>query len=509
MEKMRIVILILCLLITIGFETRSQNIILNPSFESGTAATSENQVPYATGWSVGCAVSYAWGAPPPTYGYPGTPDLFDVTALCQNQVKIPLNKWSTLSERTNHNRYVGLTGGQYQTINGTLLNFANESVRGTITEPLISGCSYTISLYTAAIQGYHVNCPPYPYTPQILPPGANYNCIEVLLRKDDNCSDSYTILITPNITLTSWTQFSGSFICPSVVAAWNPNKIEFRMSSYPENYYPPITSTHAVFLDDVSLTRGNVLISSDFSLSGDWIQGSPTYIVTATVQSIPVGSSFWWEVSEINKETGVVVPYTTLTNPPSWWITQLRTINTFPGYCCQTNVTTGNGVFYYGHKYRITRGTWGPCTNWTSTSNVIYIGKPDDDQSGEPVYLIEKDTNYQVDKTIVQGLLATDEPNTKEQSYNPIHGLNESSNIILQPNPCLDFLEINFLAGHSDYFLFVKVFDINGIEKRVSLKIIDSKKAQINLQSIPPGLYILKIFDGKSQLTKKFVKVSE
>ena len=171
-----------------------QNIISNPSFENGSTVTWTDQIYKATGWSKDCGLVYAPNIGPPDYGVPGTPDLFDKNCYNLTEdhcVGIPYNKWATLNERTNKNRYANLSGGSTQIYNGNNIVSYGETVKGTLTAGLVANCVYSISFYAAAIQGYHINGSQLP--PTFLNPDPNYNKIQVVLRKDDDCSNQLVI----------------------------------------------------------------------------------------------------------------------------------------------------------------------------------------------------------------------------------------------------------------------------------------------------------------------------
>jgi len=113
-------------------------------------------------------------------------------------------------------------------------------------------------------------------------------------------------------------------------------------------------------------------IDADFTLTASFPSGSTAFYQLSAVPAV-VTPSFWWEVSEIDLTTGAVVPGTTMTNPSNWWGAPFISNNTFPGYCCNPTASTGSGLFALGHKYRITRGTWGPCSPWNAVSKTVYM----------------------------------------------------------------------------------------------------------------------------------------
>ncbi|MBK7665882.1 MAG: hypothetical protein IPJ32_00210 [Sphingobacteriaceae bacterium] len=123
----------------------------------------------------------------------------------------------------------------------------------------------------------------------------------------------------------------------------------------------------------------NAILDPNFTIGGDDISATD-YTIHAIPVSTPPG--FWWEVSEINPATGAVIPNTTMTNAQTWWYSPFITYNTFPTYNVHfpnnTAWATGSpfptppygggagtpvpGFFSLCKTYRITRGTWGPCT---------------------------------------------------------------------------------------------------------------------------------------------------
>jgi hypothetical protein len=115
-------------------------------------------------------------------------------------------------------------------------------------------------------------------------------------------------------------------------------------------------------------------LDPDFSLAATLPSGnSPTYQLTATSAPLPAGVGFAWIVEEIDLVTGNVVPNTTVINPSAWWATP--TTNVFSGYNNTSALgnTANAGIFQQGHKYRITRGVWGPCNDWTPISKTVFL----------------------------------------------------------------------------------------------------------------------------------------
>jgi hypothetical protein len=328
----------------------AQNLIVNPGFEDGSIPNSENQVSLSTGWSNGCDI---W-----TSGYPGSPDLFDRRSpYCHTQ--IPANKWGNRDTRAGGNRYVGFTGS------GTP-GFYGETVKGTLSAPLAAGCNYQVSFWASATDGAKGGAPgatPCSTPLQRYTPNPDQR-IEVVLRKGNDCSNGKVVFQSQPVTQQTWTHFAGQFSLTAADAAAGYDRIEFRLTIVPpqSTYY-----SHAVYLDDVSLVSAGLPINPDFLLTGSIPAGNAsTFVLQATVGTVPPGSGFWWNVEEIDPATGAVVPNTTMTNPPAWWLTPNST--TFPGYY---NNNSPVGIFVQGHTYRIRRGTWSQCSPWSEITKTV------------------------------------------------------------------------------------------------------------------------------------------
>lgn len=122
---------------------------------------------------------------------------------------------------------------------------------------------------------------------------------------------------------------------------------------------------------DETWTMGSAAMNPDpdFQLTATLPAGnSPTYQLTATAAPLQPGASFWWRVEELDAVTGAVLPNTTETNPSAWWANP--TTNVFSGYY---NNSSPIGVFYQGHKYRVSRGTWSSCTPWSAVSKTVFL----------------------------------------------------------------------------------------------------------------------------------------
>lgn len=264
---MRIILSIAFGLITAaGF---SQNLINNPSVEDGTIPTNYGQVSYATDWYNGCGTQYhnvSGGS------VPGSPDLFDSrsTSTCYDFS----NKWGNLTAlNTGYgaNRYLGFSGGNFAS-NGSY--YFGETVKGTINTSLAANCPYTISFSAASIREVYDCAGAIDNT--LTTPNTTYNKIEVVLRKNNDCSIGKSVMISGSLNSTSWTQYSGQFTLTAAEASVGYNRIEFRFMALPNSSVTP--GTRLAFLDEVSLTRGCPLPNANYN----FVTIGQTYTTLAT-----------------------------------------------------------------------------------------------------------------------------------------------------------------------------------------------------------------------------------
>lgn len=326
---------------------------------------------YATGWTRDCG--RFWVVSGGGFSNPGSPDLFDARST-NCAIDVPSNKWNnTLNERTGLNRYVGFLGGYVTSTSGVTGPFYGETVRGSLTEALTStSCQYEISFWAVAPKGSKTNCGVITNNTHI----SQYNKVEIVLRKNNDCNSGLVVWTSSTVNNWYWGQVVGQFSLTPLQAAVGYNQIEFRMTPKPTEDAETALAIHGLHIDDVCLIKkmNPVGHSSDFTLIATNPSGSPTnYLVTATVSSIPPESGYYWEVCEVNLTTEQQISGTCMVNPSNWWHSSLALSNTFPGYCCNNAPITGNGIFLQGHKYRVTRGTWGPCHPWSSTVKYVYM----------------------------------------------------------------------------------------------------------------------------------------
>jgi Secretion system C-terminal sorting domain len=461
-----------------------QNIITNPGLESGSIPNNHDQVNFATGWSRGCGTFYCSTCSAPAYAGVGSPDLFDGRST--NSCYDFTNKWSpNLPERTGGNRYVGFSGGSFSSVTNSY--YFGETVIATINSSLIANCPYTISFYAAKISAVY-NCAG-TLNNALGTPNPTYNKIEVVLRKANDCTTQKSVFLSAPLNNSTWTQYSGQFTLTAAEAAVGYDRIEFRYMAIPN--LASNTNHRLAFLDDVSLVPGNTPISPDFTLTATNPSGNQTsYIVTATVSSVPAGSGFAWEVTEVDVNTGAVIPGTSMGNPSNWWASNLYYTNSFPGYCCNTTPTTGNGTFLLGHKYRITRGTWGPCTAYTTVTKTVFMDIVMRTNGGAMQPVIETITDYKPE--MPQGLM---------DDWANRFALSES-NFKIYPNPTESQFTVESAWGDREFSVTI----IDALGKTYMKFNANEPYTVVDLSAFESGIYFVRFAAGDHVETQKLIK---
>ncbi len=210
------------------------NILNNPSFEAGSVPPGSTTPldpigNYVTDWSVGC------GSPA------GSPDIFDPSAPpcgSPNSVDAPNNKWGALNAFAG-SRYVGFTNG--------------EPVLGTLSQTLITGCTYRVRMRAAISTITFGNC------------GANNQSnpadmiIEVRLRNSVNTCNTGSLLryTSGTFNTTAWNYFDFTFVATAAMAGYD--RIEFKSETTTIIQGNPYS--RPVYLDDVGLDKASVAIT--------------------------------------------------------------------------------------------------------------------------------------------------------------------------------------------------------------------------------------------------------
>ncbi|MES2762305.1 MAG: T9SS type A sorting domain-containing protein [Bacteroidota bacterium] len=254
-------------------------------------------------------------------------------------------------------------------------------------------------------------------------------------------------------------------------------------------------------------------LNPDFTLSGSTIAGNLTdYRITATPVMTP--PAFWWEVSEIDITSGLVVPGTTVTNNQTWWYAPFIASNAFPGYdyssataplatgysttapfltppyASTSTPVTNPGKFKLGKKYRITRGVWGPCTAWTSISKTIYLNTGLTKRNSDP--FIVEDDSYTPEMPSNMGVFTTitDEPGMPVTSIKIYPNPNKGSFVVMSVEEKLNE---------------VSVYDVTG-KLVYSKQNIQEKDLSIDISTIASGFYYVKILCNGNSYSQKIIK---
>ncbi|MEO8515715.1 MAG: T9SS type A sorting domain-containing protein [Flavobacterium sp.] len=234
--KTKLFALVLFCTFQLGF---SQNLISNPDFELGSIPATLGQITAATGWSQPCTDAYMY-----TSGGAGA-DLMDRNST-NASIKVPLNNFGNLNERTGDNRYAHL----WQTENaftgpGGAAELKGERITGTLTQTLNAGC-YNVCLWAAIA----------PNSLTILDKGKQI--IEVLLVSGNSCN-GLLLFETPAIS-NVWNQYCKDFTLSSAQSGIY-DRILFRI----KNDGVANGNQFSVYIDETSLinTTPTVTISGN------------------------------------------------------------------------------------------------------------------------------------------------------------------------------------------------------------------------------------------------------
>lgn len=200
-----------------------------------------------------------------------------------------------------------------------------------------------------------------------------------------------------------------------------------------------------------------------------------------TAASVP-GFGYAWVVEELNSSNAVIC---TFSNPSCWWFPSLSTPNPFNGvdflsYSYSGSVTIANcaippvGKFLYGHRYRITRGTWSTDCAWKQQSVIIEI-------TPSPQAIAANGTN---EETIYYSA------ETVEEVSNILAIMDEQKpTVIVAPNPSEGRFTISSSATFESDLV---VYDAAG--QLVATSFAKGREEQeMDLQHLESGVYFIKV----------------
>lgn len=185
---------------------------------------------------------------------------------------------------------------------------------------------------------------------------------------------------TPNCLMT-WKTLS-----PTLSTVYSGMPISLLVTPNVTTIYECTVTNQTTGCTSVATITVQVLNDPSFSLSIN--TASSSYFTLSALANDQTASSspgfgFAWFVEELDMSNNVLF---TFSNPSCWWY-PLSTPNVFSGIDCIANTYSGTstianctvppvGKFRYGHRYRITRGTWTTDCNWRQQSIVIQPNSP-------------------------------------------------------------------------------------------------------------------------------------
>lgn len=388
----------------------SQNLIVNPGFEIGSVVTGADQVSNATSWARGCARVYCSTCNTTGFTKVGSPDLFDANSTDSDH-DVPLNKWAANRPAHTGGRYVGFAGTSVSNpLNATLYG---ESVLGSLSQVLNRyECAYNFEFWASAIDGTCMagSTPgtPNACTPTIKPVNIDTK-IQVVLRKNGDCSLEKIVYTSPTISNKFWTNYSGSFTLTQTEAALGFNKIEYRLT---RNTNPTPANTHTVFLDDVSLEYPTIVPVPNFIVPRNHCVGQPVIVDgTSTINE----SSYSWCITQCDAQGN------NAWNPNTTWCTNFT--NGEVGFFDISQNLNNNLIA--GNYYLIRLSVLNCGGSEQQDFEIIYISPLPNADAG-PDKIICQNSTINIGH---QSLLN----NSYYWTGNGIVGVNNTANIIVQP----------------------------------------------------------------------------
>ncbi len=235
------------------------------------------------------------------------------------------------------------------------------------------------------------------------------------------------------------------------------------------------TITSTALSPNFGITLNRPANSNTFELYAFPVSGSTN--VDINNYNITYGSQVYgytWEVSEVTDATGaVVVPGTTMSNPPNWW--NISIVNQFPGYLANQSIYSTSifppavGNFLTCRYYKITRGVWGLCQPYTTYSDLIY-------DCGSTRIIKHLGSNY-TDKTVK----ALDESKLTE---------NDLSSLNITPNPSNGIFK---LSSEQQIIDKIEVRDVlNTVIK--SMDTINQNTLTVSIDTLKVGVYFVVVY---------------
>lgn len=179
-------------------------------------------------------------------------------------------------------------------------------------------------------------------------------------------------------------------------------------------------------------------------------------------------------------------------SPKAFWSAGGNHNSTSLGKDFQYYYTTTHGNFISGNSFGYISDEEAKSVSDCIDGSLILAGYSSDlGNGGTDIYLVKLFPDLTVDPTITQHLDIT--------SNNEI---NNNFSIDLYPNPCSDFLEINYLLNNN---VDIKIFNLNGKEV-VNRKNINSGD-KINITNLSKGAYIAQISSKNDSSVNYSVKI--
>jgi Secretion system C-terminal sorting domain len=272
-----------------------------------------------------------------------------------------------------------------------------------------------------------------------------------------------------------------------------------------QTYTVTVTSKGCTASTTYTVVRNNNINNPGFTLNASATTGNPYFNATATPLINPStnGISYYWDVVEIDPNTGNEIAGTKVYNPSCWWTA--NGVTAFQNYSYLVTYNSANnglsnpanfgcsataGRFESNHTYRITRATWSASCPWTAESQTVMLCPTCRTANGNQLVVLSTET-FGSDNI----------PDHMSYLRNTV-GIQQNGLPVVNifPNPSTGLFNIIF---DTDGEKQIQIYDATG--KIISDNQTTAMLMSIDLSAQPSGLYLCRIITSAGIVTKHII----